>query len=114
MSKKTECTECGQMVANFPAHRILTKTAGKPCSGKPKPIENKDEIIREAIRFCNNTSYEGGDCISSFSWWLDEDAFLNDFEGFKYTYTFIHGIADDFMKENPEYKCENAECGFCK
>lgn len=74
--------------------------------------ENK-KIIDAAINHTIDANYETG-CYKAFDWWLEEDAFDEDFKGFKYSYSYVSKITSNYLKEHPDYKCCDANCDWCK
>lgn len=113
MSDKIQCGDCGAFVRSLPAHRILTKKLGKPCPGtrKLRSVEHLKPIVVQAVEFTLDKSY-GSKCLKSFQWWLDEDAFDEDFEGFDYSYDTICGMTYELLEQIEDYKCEE-NCTWC-
>lgn len=111
---KIECADCGELVMSLPAHRIITKRNGKPCPARRKLLspEILSPIVERAADFILSKS-NGEKCLQGFCWWLDEDAFEEDFEGFQYSYETIHSMTQDLLSQIPDYKCGKDNCEWC-
>ena len=105
-----ECPQCGQKVTSLPGHRRRTNCTGKP---KQPDLASIVPILENAVEFTLKDNY-GTKCLSAFSWWLDEDACDENFTEFKYSYGYICSLMSSFNEQNPDYKCPDKNCEWCK
>ncbi len=111
---KIKCNDCGKMVTNLSVHRFLTKKQGNPCLARPKKesVDSLLPVIQQAIKFTSKTNY-ANNCLRSFNWWLEEDAFDTDFKGFDHSYSSVTRMCSELLEQLPDYHCDNKDCRLC-